>query len=245
MNELTKKNSSPILAVGGAGFLALAAIFLVRDLALPPETLMGVAALLAAITALVGRRWPAVGPAALLGVAAVGGAWYTAVKSPVLLPALVLTALASGVTVVMHERRAAATPQASTLPGQLAWYAAGAAFLVASGALYFHFLTLGVASESLVRRLIPTIAWLAKNAIRTDGSISRNATTANTPVLAQSTGRRFGTAVKLARIIPVEYSPVITSTPRTAMASCETLTPARAMSSGCRSARSCGLIEPQ
>jgi len=161
MNELTKKNSSPILAVGGAGFLALAAIFLVRDLALPPETLMGVAALLAAITALVGRRWPAVGPAALLGVAAVGGAWYTAVKSPVLLPALVLTALASGVTVVMHERRAAATPQASTLPGQLAWYAAGAAFLVASGALYFHFLTLGVASESLVRRLIPTIAWLA------------------------------------------------------------------------------------
>jgi len=161
MNELTKKkNPSPILAVGGAGFLALAAIFLVRDLALPPETLMGVAALLAAVTAVVGRRWPTVGPAALLGVAAVGGAWYTTVKSPVLLPALVLTALASIVTVVMHERRAA-TPSASPIAGQLAWYAAGAAFLVASGALYFHFLTLGVASESLVRRLIPTIAWLA------------------------------------------------------------------------------------
>src|SRR6266496_3253127 len=89
------------------------------------------------------------------------------------------------------------------------------------------------------------IAWLAKNAIRTGGSISRNATTAKTAVFAQSTGRRFGTAVKLARIIPVEYSPVITSTPRTAIASCETLTPASAMSSGWRSARSCGLIEPQ
>jgi hypothetical protein len=51
--------------------------------------------------------------------------------------------------------------------------------------------------------------------------------------------------VKLDRIIPVEYSPVITSTPSTAIASCETLTPASAMSSGWRSARSCRLIEPQ
>jgi hypothetical protein len=163
MNELTKKNSSPVLAAGGAVFLALAAIFLVRDLALPPETLMGAAALLAAVAALLGRRWPAVGPGALLAVAVVSGAWYTTVKSPILLPALVLTALASIVTVVMHERRAAAAPpdSAPAIAAQLAWYAAGAAFLVASGALYFHFLTLGVASESLVRRLIPTIAWLA------------------------------------------------------------------------------------
>src|SRR5689334_22519172 len=112
MNELTKKNSSPVLAVGGAVFLALAAIFLVRDLALPPETLMGAAAVLAAVAALLGRRWPAVGPGALLAVAVVSGAWYTTVKSPILLPALVLTALASIATVVMHERRAPAAPSA-------------------------------------------------------------------------------------------------------------------------------------
>jgi hypothetical protein len=56
MNELTSKDSSWLLAAGGAGFLALAAIFLVRDLALPPETLMGAAALLAAIAAVLGRR---------------------------------------------------------------------------------------------------------------------------------------------------------------------------------------------
>src|SRR4051812_38261147 len=87
------------------------------------------------------------------------------------------------------------------------------------------------------------MAWLAKNAIRTDGSAKTNATTAKTPVFAQSTGSRFGTAVKLARIMPVEYSPVITSTPRAAIASCEALTPASAMSSGWRSARSCGLID--
>src|SRR5947208_6025575 len=58
------------------------------------------------------------------------------------------------------------------------------------------------------------MAWLAKKAISTDGSAKRNATTAKTAVFAQSTGSRFGTAVKLARIMPVEYSPVITSTDR-------------------------------
>ena len=75
--------------------------------------------------------------------------------------------------------------------------------------------------------------------------MSTSTTAAKTPVFAHSTGSRFGTALKLARIIPVEYSPVITSTPRTAIASCETLTPASAMSSGFRSARSPGLIESQ
>ena len=70
-------------------------------------------------------------------------------------------------------------------------------------------------------------------------------TAPKTAVFAQSTGSRFGTALKLARIIPVEYSPVITRTPSTAIASWETLTPASAMSSGFRFARSPELIEPQ
>src|SRR5207248_3035365 len=89
------------------------------------------------------------------------------------------------------------------------------------------------------------IAWLAKNAIRTGGSIRRNETAPKTAVFAHRTGSRLGTAVKLALIIPVEYSPVMTRTPRTAIASWERLTPASAMSSGWRSARSCGLMVPQ
>jgi len=76
------------------------------------------------------------------------------------------------------------------------------------------------------------IAWLQKKAASTDGTISTSVTTPKTNVFAQSTGSRLGTALKLARIIPVEYSPVMTSTPSTATASCETLTPASAMSSG-------------
>jgi hypothetical protein len=162
MNDLTSKDSSWLLAAGGAGFLALAAIFLVRDLALPPEMLMGAAALLAAIAAVLGRRrWPAVGPGALLGVALAGGAWYAAVKSPALLPALGIAAAASIAVVAMHERHAGVTPPVSTLAGPLAWYAAGASFLIASAAFYFQFLTIGVASDMLARRLILTIAWLA------------------------------------------------------------------------------------
>src|SRR6185437_16887509 len=89
------------------------------------------------------------------------------------------------------------------------------------------------------------IAWLAKKAINTGPTINSKVTSPKTAVLAHSTGRRFGTAAKLARIIPVEYSPVITSTPSTAIASWERFTPARAMSSGWRSARSRALIEPQ
>jgi hypothetical protein len=161
MNDLTSKNSSSLLSVGGAGFLALAAIFLVRDLALPPETLLGAAALLASIAAVLGRprRWPWVGPGGLLAVAIGGGAWYLAVTSPALLPGLALAAVGAIATVVLHERRTFASPSSAANP--LAWYAAGTAFLAASAALYFHFLTLGVADESVARRLIPTIAWLA------------------------------------------------------------------------------------
>ena len=60
------------------------------------------------------------------------------------------------------------------------------------------------------------IAWPTKNAISTDGIISAAVTAANTIALPQSTGSRFGTAVSEARIIPVEYSAVITSTPEDA-----------------------------
>ena len=70
------------------------------------------------------------------------------------------------------------------------------------------------------RRAAERIDWLAKKAISAGGSISTNVTTREHDApCAQSTGSRFGTAAREARIIPVEYSPVITSTPRTPIAS--------------------------
>ena len=55
---------------------------------------------------------------------------------------------------------------------------------------------------------------------------------ANTTIFAQRTGRRLGTAPNEARIMPVEYSPVMIRTPSTPIASWERFTPAVAISIG-------------
>jgi hypothetical protein len=59
--------------------------------------------------------------------------------------------------------------------------------------------------------------------MKNDGNATSSPTTktntAKTTALAASIGTRRGTASRLARIMPVAYSPVITSTPRTQMVS--------------------------
>jgi hypothetical protein len=177
--DVTGKSSSTFLAAGGAGFLALAGYFLWRDLALPPQIVLSAAAAIAAIAAALGRprRWPGLAPGALLALALVGGAWFAAVKAPALLPPLAVTALGSIAAVVVRERRGAPGP-AGALESRLAWYAAGTSFLVASGAFYFQFLTLGIADESVARRLIPTITWLAVGLALLIAARSRSSPTA-------------------------------------------------------------------
>src|SRR5665811_2548667 len=64
------------------------------------------------------------------------------------------------------------------------------------------------------------IDWPIRKAPSTVGTMSTRVTAANTAALAHRTGRRAGTAAKVARIIPVAYSPVMSSTPRTPIASC-------------------------
>ena len=60
-------------------------------------------------------------------------------------------------------------------------------------------------------------------------SPAASATTPNTAALAASTSGRFGIAASVARIIPEEYSPVITSTPRTPISSRPREMPASAL----------------
>jgi hypothetical protein len=79
--------------------------------------------------------------------------------SPLLLPALALTAIGSIAAVALHGRAAAAA--SAKVAGALTWYAAGTSFLVVTAALSFHFLAAGTGEESIAPRLIPTIAWLA------------------------------------------------------------------------------------
>src|ERR1700678_186664 len=62
-------------------------------------------------------------------------------------------------------------------------------------------------------------AWPTKNATKQVTSPTTKVTPAKTSDLAASTRPRFGTAIRLVRIIPEEYSELMQSTPRTAMAS--------------------------
>jgi hypothetical protein len=69
-------------------------------------------------------------------------------------------------------------------------------------------------------------AWPAKNAVKQTTSPTTKVTAAKTSDLAASTRPRFGTAVRLVRIIPEEYSELMKSTPSTTMASEAMATPA-------------------
>src|SRR6266567_3439795 len=70
-------------------------------------------------------------------------------------------------------------------------------------------------------------AWPAKNATNEDTSPTTNATAVNTAAFAHTTGSRFGAADMLARIMPVLYSPVTSSTPSTPMMSWASSKPRR------------------
>jgi hypothetical protein len=71
------------------------------------------------------------------------------------------------------------------------------------------------------------------------------ATSAYTPAFPHRTGRRFGTAVIVERIMPVVYSPAIRRTPSTPIGSIPNMTPTRLVESGLNVALSEALIELQ
>src|SRR3979411_2126714 len=85
-------------------------------------------------------------------------------------------------------------------------------------------------------------AWPAKNDTKADTSVTTKATTANTRALAHSTGSRVAAAERLARIMPVLYSPVTISTPSTPMTSWVRKYPRRLVAVGSKAARSAGVI---
>jgi hypothetical protein len=80
--------------------------------------------------------------------------------------------------------------------------------------------------------VLASACWPSRNATNADTRVTRKTSTANTIALAMSTGSRCGTAASEERIIPVLYSPVITSTPRTPIASWARKTPRRLTSVG-------------
>src|SRR5580698_4277560 len=70
-------------------------------------------------------------------------------------------------------------------------------------------------------------AWPRKNAVNDVIRLVTSATTVNTTPLAAIIMPRCGLVVSVVRIMPVEYSELMTSTPRTPMISCPMYSPAR------------------
>jgi hypothetical protein len=144
-----------VLAIAGVGLLALAAVFLWRDLQVPSEALLAVAAVGAVGLAFAGV--PRAGPIAVLAAGVLGGAWYAATKSGLLLIGLGVTLAAAALT-VWRSRRPGAVPD--RVQSILIWYGLTAAAIATSWAFYFHFLTLGFAEDDVGRRLVLTLGWL-------------------------------------------------------------------------------------
>jgi hypothetical protein len=156
----TTKWDVRVLAIAGVGLLGLAAVFLWRELQVPHDLLLAVAAVGCAGLVLgggLGAR-PLVGPIAVLACGVVGGVWYAATKSGLLLVGLGVTFLAAALAV--WRSRGSAAP-GDRLQAVLLWYGLTVAALAASWAFYFHFLTLGLAGDEVGRRLVLTLGWLA------------------------------------------------------------------------------------
>jgi Predicted membrane protein (DUF2339) len=148
-----------VLAVAGVGLLGLAAVFLWRDLQVPMEMMLAIAALGAAGLAFAGvpRERPVAGPLAVLACGVLGGAWYAATKSGLLLPGLAVTLGAAALSVWRSRRQQVEQDRVQSV---LVWYGLTAAAIAASWAFYFHFLTLGFAGDDIGRRLVLTLGWL-------------------------------------------------------------------------------------
>lgn len=148
-----------VLAVAGVGLMGLAGVFLWRDLQVPMEMLLAVAALLATGLALAGvpQERPLAGPFAVITCAVLGGAWYAATKSGLLLSGLAVTLVAAALS-VWRSRRVGG--EKDRVQAVLVWYGLTAAAIAASWAFYFHFLTMGFAEDDVGRRLVLTLGWL-------------------------------------------------------------------------------------
>jgi hypothetical protein len=156
----TTKWDTKVLGGVGGGLLLLAVMFLWRDLQVPRELLLAVAAVGAAGLAFlhVPNTRGLLGPVAVLVCAGAGGLWYAATKQELLLVGLALTLAVAAVTVWRSHTREGDAPD--RVRDVFTWYGLTAAAVAASWAFYFHFLTLGIAEDNVARRLVLTLGWL-------------------------------------------------------------------------------------
>lgn len=156
-----KKIPPDRLLLGGAGaaLLAVAGVFGWRELHLQPAFLLSVGAGAGLVMSSVTKRRPVVDAGLLvtLGCGALGGLWFAAERTPALLPGLALALLSSLVFLFFGYPRARLQQAARSVA--LGFSGLLVTLLSASWSLYFHFLTAGVAADSVARRLVLTVGW--------------------------------------------------------------------------------------
>lgn len=144
----------------GGGLLALALIFLWRDLGLPRQLVMLVPVALGATATWFSwpRSWSWAGPAMLCAAVVGTGVWFLAEKSAVLLLPSAATSVVGVICLVFVVRsRVPLSDEAF----RLVWYAVGAATWLLSWQGYLQFGTLDIFAETVARRMVPTFFWMA------------------------------------------------------------------------------------
>lgn len=162
-----KKPLSDGLLLGGAGalLLSLAGYYGWRELQVDPAYLVTVAAAAGVVATNLERNRlvTRVGLMTLFLCAALGGAFYAAVRTASLLPGL-FVALGGGLLFLGRGYpRAKSRGDQGTIA--LGFAALVATALSASWAGYFHFLTAGLAPDEVARRLVLTLLWVASGVV--------------------------------------------------------------------------------
>jgi len=164
----TKRWDVAVLVTAGVALWGIAAFFLWRDLEVPLEAFLGVAAVGAAglsMARLPERlRWA--GPVALLACGLLGSGWFAATTSPVLIAPLAVTLVAT----VVGLARSSATDKAQRL---VLWYALTVSVLATTGAVYFHVLAVRLMADEVSRRLVLSAVWLVFGLVTVVASLRR------------------------------------------------------------------------
>jgi hypothetical protein len=161
-----KKGEPALLAWSGALLLALAGMFLWKDLALASEVLALIGAGGAAAFAFVAHKkeWPGAGPIAL-GLAGIAcGIWYAATKIPITLAGAGVASVAALVLAVRSQ--VTFKEKAAQLHRTLSWQAAVINGLISTFGLYFLVFDATETSlhEFIARRVLLTLMWLVSGA---------------------------------------------------------------------------------
>ena len=148
--------------LGGTGtvLLALAGVFLWRDLDVPASVLAAAASVVVALLSTTGvdRRYPLLTPVSMVLLVLGAGGWYVAVRDPILLAPLGVIFLAA-IGMVVREPAEANDP-VEQVRRFLVWYGMVLAALAASWAASFELITLRVPQDAEAHRLLLTAAWM-------------------------------------------------------------------------------------